>query len=159
MRALDIESSVRLKDLPTAFGARARAEYGLARCRRLVVIIIAIVVAFGAFGAVRQGDAQEGALPMRTMLVVELDTEAGNKQIADHSMAKTMEEVLGTLKPEAAYFHALHGHRAMTLVVDAPDEASLATMAEPFWLQMNASVEAFPCMNADDLRTGLGRLG
>ena len=96
---------------------------------------------------------------MRTMLVVELDTEASNKTIAAGSMEKTMEELLGTLKPEAAYFYPHNGHRAMTLVVDAPDEASIVTLCEPFWLQLNAKVEAFTCMNADELRTGLGRLG
>ncbi len=96
---------------------------------------------------------------MRTMLVVELDTETCNKQIADGTMAKTMDEVMGALKPEAAYFYAHHGHRAMTLVVDAEDEASIVSMCEPFWLQMNASVETFTCMNADDLRTGLARMG
>ncbi len=96
---------------------------------------------------------------MRTMLVVELDTEASNKHIADGTITKTMDEVMSALKPEAAYFYAHNGHRAMTLVVDAEDEAAIVTMCEPFWLQMNASVETFTCMNADDLRTGLARLG
>jgi hypothetical protein len=96
---------------------------------------------------------------MRTMMIVELDTETANKHIADGSMVKTMEEVMGTLKPEAAYFYARNGHRTMTLIVDAEDEASVVTMCEPFWLEMNAHVESFICMNADDLRTGLGRLG
>jgi hypothetical protein len=95
---------------------------------------------------------------MRTMLVVELDTETSNKNIADGSMTKTMDEVMGALKPEAAYFYAHNGHRAMTLVVDAEDEAAIVSLCEPFWLQMNASVEAFTCMNADDLRNGLARL-
>ena len=95
---------------------------------------------------------------MRTMLVVELDTDAANKQITDGTIAKTMEEVMGALKPEAAYFYAHNGHRAMTFVADMPDEASLVAMCEPFWLGLNANVEAFTCMNADDLRTGLGRL-
>ena len=96
---------------------------------------------------------------MRTMLIVELDTEAANKAISGGTLTKTMEEVLGVLKPEAAYFHPHNGHRAMTLVVDTPDEASIVPMLEPFWLQLNAKVEAFSCMNADDLRAGLGRLG
>ena len=96
---------------------------------------------------------------MRTMLVVELNTEAANKMISEGGMSKSMEEVLGALKPEAAYFYPHNGHRAMTLVVDAPDEASLVTMCEPFWLQLNAKVEMFSCMNADDLRAGLARLG
>lgn len=95
---------------------------------------------------------------MRTMLVVELDTETSNSLITEGTIGKTMEEVLGTLKPEAAYFYAHDGRRAMTLVVDTPDEASLVTMCEPFWLQTNAKVDAYPCMSVDDLRTGLGRL-
>jgi hypothetical protein len=95
---------------------------------------------------------------MRTLLQVELDTETSNKQLTDGSMSKTMDEVMGALKPEAAYFYAHNGHRAMTLVVDAPDEASLVTMCEPFWQTLNAHVEAFMCMNAEDLRSGLGRL-
>ncbi len=95
---------------------------------------------------------------MRTMLMVELDTEASNKQISDGSMAKTVEELLGALKPEAAYFYPHNGHRSMMLVVDMPDEASIVTLCEPFWLQMNAKVEAVSCMSADDLRTGFSRL-
>jgi hypothetical protein len=47
----------------------------------------------------------------------------------------------------------------MTLVVDSPDEASIVTMCEPFWSRLNAKVEAFACMNADELQTGLDRLG
>ncbi|HEU5356045.1 MAG TPA: hypothetical protein VFU65_16345 [Actinocrinis sp.] len=96
---------------------------------------------------------------MRTMLLVELDNTAGSKAIADGTMGKSMEEVLGMLKPEAAYFYPHNGHRAMTLVVDAPDEASIVTMCEPFWTQLNAKVELIPCMSADDLRGGLSRLG
>lgn len=95
---------------------------------------------------------------MRTMLMLEMDTEAANKQIADGSMAKALEEVLGTLKPEAAYFYPHGGHRAMTLVVDVPDESSIVTTCEPFWLQLNAKVEIVPCMNADELRGGLSHL-
>jgi hypothetical protein len=95
---------------------------------------------------------------MRMMLLVEMDTEAGNRAIEEHRMEKVMGEILDQLRPEAAYFYPRGGKRAMTLVVDAADDASLAGIVEPFWLQLNANVEAIPCMNADDLRTGLGRL-
>ncbi|HZP50009.1 hypothetical protein [Actinocrinis sp.] len=96
---------------------------------------------------------------MRTMLTVELDTEVANKQIGDGSMGKAVEEVLSTLKPEAAYFYPHNGHRAMLLVVDLPDEASIVSTCEPFWLQLGAHVELVPCMSADDLRSGLSHLG
>jgi hypothetical protein len=95
---------------------------------------------------------------MRTMLMVELGTEASNKHINDGDLSKTMDDVLGALKPEAAYFYAHNGQRAMTLVVDAPDEASLVTMCEPFWLNMDANVEVVSCMNAEELRNGLSRM-
>ena len=41
--------------------------------------------------------------------------------------AMPMEEVLGTLRPEAAYFYPHNGHRAMMLVVDVRDKASVVT--------------------------------
>jgi hypothetical protein len=31
-------------------------------------------------------------------------------------------------------------------------------VAEPLWLELNASVEINPCMNLDELQAGLGRL-
>ncbi|PYC76781.1 hypothetical protein C7C46_21605 [Streptomyces tateyamensis] len=95
---------------------------------------------------------------MRTLLQVELDTEASNKLISNGELQQTMGELMGTLKPEAAYFYAMNGHRAMTLVVDLPDESSIVTACEPFWLTLQARVTAVPCMNADDLTSGLGRL-
>jgi len=95
---------------------------------------------------------------MRLMLLVEIDTDAGNRAIEEHRMEKVMEEVLGQLRPEAAYFYPRGGKRALTLVVDAADDASIPSLVEPFWLHLNANVEVIPCMNAEDLRTGLGRL-
>lgn len=96
---------------------------------------------------------------MRTIIQVELDTPTANKLIADGDMAKRLDGLIADLRPEAAYFYARHGRRACTLVVDAPDEASLVRLCEPFWIELNASVETFTCMNADDVHTGLARLG
>ena len=95
---------------------------------------------------------------MRMMLVVEMDTEASNRAVADGTMGEVMERILSKLEPEAAYFHPRGGRRAFTLVVDAPDGASLPSLVEPFWLELNAHVDAFPCMNAEELREGLGRI-
>jgi hypothetical protein len=39
------------------------------------------------------------------------------------------------------------------------EEASdSVTKLEPFWLELGATIETFPVMNADDLRTGLQTL-
>jgi hypothetical protein len=95
---------------------------------------------------------------MRTLLQVELDTELSNKLISNGTIEQTVKELLGTLKPEAAYFHTLNGRRGMTLVVDLADESSIVTACEPFWLSLHATVQACPCMNAEELQAGIGRL-
>ena len=95
---------------------------------------------------------------MRMMLLIEMDTATSNEHIRSGRMSEVMGGLLGRLQPEASYFYARGGRRGFTLVVDAPDSASLPLLAEPFWLELNATVEAFPCMNGDELSEGLGRL-
>ncbi len=96
---------------------------------------------------------------MRIMLHVAMDTERTNQMVRDGTMGGVLERILGTLQPEAAYFHAADGCRAFTLVVDAPDGATLPSLAEPMWLELGATVDAVPVMNAEELAEGLSRLG
>jgi hypothetical protein len=93
------------------------------------------------------------------MLQVALDTEKSNQMVLDGTLGPTVEGILGKLTPEAVYAHARDGRRALTLVIDAPDGATLPSLAEPFWLQLGATVEAVPVMSAEELATGLARLG
>lgn len=96
---------------------------------------------------------------MRVMLQVAMHTEKSNQMVRDGTMGSTIEGILKKLKPEAAYFHPGNGCRGFTLVVDAPDGASLPSLAEPMWLELEATVEAIPVMNAAELAEGLSRLG
>jgi hypothetical protein len=93
------------------------------------------------------------------MLHVAMDTEKSNQLVLDGKMGSTIEGILATLKPEAAYFHPVEGRRGFTLVIDAPDGATLPSLVEPFWLQLGATVEVVPVMNAEELGVGLSRLG
>lgn len=95
---------------------------------------------------------------MRVLVNVEIDTAKGNELVRSGALGMTMDGLLESLKPEAAYFYPHNGNRAFTLVVDLADSASIAGLAEPFWDQLGATVELLPCMNTEDLRTGLGRL-
>ncbi|GAA3039828.1 hypothetical protein FHS39_004741 [Streptomyces olivoverticillatus] len=96
---------------------------------------------------------------MRTLLRARLDTRAANDMIRDGTMAKHMEEILGQLRPEAAYFTTLDGGRTCLLVFDLQDPSQLPAVVEKFFLDMEAEVELHPVMNTDDLRKGLAALG
>jgi len=42
-------------------------------------------------------------------------------------------------------------------VIDLEDPAQLPSISEPFFSRVGATVEAFPVMTANDVRTGLKR--
>ncbi|MFJ9951581.1 hypothetical protein [Kitasatospora sp. NPDC091207] len=96
---------------------------------------------------------------MRALLEITMDTETANRLISDGVVAEKFDRIMGDLKPEAAYFFVRDGRRSQIIVVDVADEASLPSVCEPFWLEFNADVDIHLCMNADDMRAGLGRLG
>ena len=52
---------------------------------------------------------------MRMMLKVTFPTEVGNRVMQDGSFSRIMEETMGRLKPEAAYFVADRGRRCAML--------------------------------------------
>ena len=61
-------------------------------------------------------------------------------------------KILEDQKPEAAYFVAENGSRTAILLVNMDDPSELPTIAEPWFLALNATVEATPAMVAEDLR-------
>ena len=96
---------------------------------------------------------------MRMMVTVDLDTEKGNELLRNGTIGEVMQRIMGELQPEAAYFHARNGGRAITMFVDAADDPSLVPILQPFWMELGGSVCAIPCMSAGDLAEGIGRLG
>ena len=95
---------------------------------------------------------------MRMLVNVEMDTDKGNEVIESGRMGELMQGILGKIKPEATYFYVRNGRRAFTVVVDAADNASLPSLAEPLWLELHAHVEILPCMTPEELGDGLSRL-
>jgi len=95
---------------------------------------------------------------MRMMLKFTLPVEKSNAAINDGSLARTMETVLGKLKPEAAYFAPLEGKRAGMIFFDLADPSQIVETVEPFFLSLDASTELVPVMNAEDLRKGLAKV-
>jgi hypothetical protein len=97
---------------------------------------------------------------MRMLLEVEFPVEPFNSMVRDGTVGQKLQEILGEIKPEAAYFTERDGHRGGILVVDLADPSQVPQLAEPFFLVFNALVKFRVCMTPDDLgRSGLEAIG
>jgi hypothetical protein len=96
---------------------------------------------------------------MRMMMKVQMDPEAGSRAISDGSMPKLMQETLGRLQPEAAYFGPENGIRTAFIVFDLQDPSDLPSISEPLFSTLKANVQMFPVMDREDLQKGLGQIG
>ena len=95
---------------------------------------------------------------MRMMMKITIPVKAGNAAIKDGSLPKIMGETLERLKPEAAYFLSENGLRTAIMIIDMKDPADIPSLAEPFFMGLNAGVVFLPVMNADDLKKGLSKI-
>jgi hypothetical protein len=88
---------------------------------------------------------------MRFLVKISIPVEAGNA-MAKKDGFKTIGKILEQQKPEAAYFFAEHGNRTGILIVNMTDASEVPALAEPWFLALNASIEATPVMLPEDLR-------
>ncbi len=95
---------------------------------------------------------------MRMMMKVKMDTEATSRAIADGSLPGLMQETLGQLQPEAAYFGPENGVRTAFIVFDLQDPSDLPRISEPLFSKMKANIQMFPVMDRADLEKGLGHI-
>ena len=95
---------------------------------------------------------------MRMMLKAVVDTESGNRAVADGTVQKTIQETVERLRPEAVYFVGDEGCRSLWAVIDMTDSSQMPEIAEPLF-QMGARVTMTPCMNLEDMQKGMAALG
>lgn len=95
---------------------------------------------------------------MRMLLKAEIPTEDGNRAIKDGSLAEIIRKTLETIHAESAYFTAMDGNRTMLAVFDLKASSDIPRIAEPLFNGLNAKIEFLPCMNAEDLKTGLAAI-
>ena len=88
---------------------------------------------------------------MRFLVKVSFPVEAGNAAAKKNGF-KVIQKILKEQKPEAAYFIADGGQRTGILIIDMKDASDLPRIAEPWFLALNASIEATPAMVAEDLQ-------
>lgn len=97
---------------------------------------------------------------MRIMMVCSLPVEAFNEVVKDGSTEAKMKKIIEAIKPEAAYYTAFNGKRTAFLIVDLADPSKIPSLAEPWFLTFNASVDMYPVMLPQDLAgAGLEGLG
>jgi hypothetical protein len=87
---------------------------------------------------------------MRFLFKISIPVEAGNAAAKDGF--KAIQAILEEQKPEAAYFIADGGRRTGILIIDMKDASDIPRIAEPWFLALNASVEATPAMIPEDLQ-------
>ena len=95
---------------------------------------------------------------MRMMMKVQVDTEMGSRAIADGTLPRVMQETLGRLQPEAAFFGPENGLRTAFIVFDLQDPSQLPSITEPLFSTMKATIQMFPVMDREGLQKGLGQI-
>jgi hypothetical protein len=96
---------------------------------------------------------------MRMILQVTIPHEPFNTLVRNGTAAKTLQKILETLKPQAAYFTEQDGHRGAFLVLDVKDPSSIPAIAEPWFLSFNADCKLRIAMTPEDLaRSGIDQM-
>jgi hypothetical protein len=83
---------------------------------------------------------------------VSMPVEKFNEALRDGSAAKKLGRILEETKPEAAYFTAKDGKRGGYIVVNVSNASEIPRLAEPWFLNFNATVEIMPAMVPEDLQ-------
>ena len=97
---------------------------------------------------------------MRVLVITKNPVQKSNETIKDGGFAEINKRILEEMKPEAAYFLAIDGQRSGIFVVDLDDASQIPALAEPFFLNFEASVDIYPVMTVEDLaRAGIDDLG
>jgi hypothetical protein len=94
---------------------------------------------------------------MRMLMKVSIPVESGNKGVAEGLLPKTITTFVDQMKPEAAYFGLDNGRRTAFFVFDMTDNAMVPSAAEPFFMNLNASIELQPVMSFEDMKSGVDR--
>jgi len=92
---------------------------------------------------------------MRVMMRVCIPVEVGNAAIKDGSLPKTFRHFMDAMKPEAAYFVAEGGERTAYFFFDLKEPSAIPSAAEPFFMNLHASIDMTPAMNLEDVTTGV----
>ena len=89
---------------------------------------------------------------MRFLLKASIPVEAGNTAAKEGRLNKIIDSILKEQKPEAAYFLAENGQRTAYIFFEMKNASQIPSIAEPWFLALNASLELQPVMVPADLK-------
>jgi hypothetical protein len=75
--------------------------------------------------------------------------------VQDPNFLKSLEDYMNKVKPEAAYFMSIDGHRSAAFIVNIESNEQVPSLVEPLFQWMGANVDVIPVMYFDDLKKGL----
>jgi hypothetical protein len=97
---------------------------------------------------------------MKMLLTVEFPAEPFNSLVRNGKVEGIIENILETIKPEAAYFTEQNGTRGGLFIVEVPETSDVPRLAEPFFLEFNANCRFRILMTPEDLsKSGLNDIG
>jgi hypothetical protein len=88
------------------------------------------------------------------MMNVGFPTVRFNSLLREGKAGEIMKAILDELKPEAVYFTEMHGARGVVLIVNLPDPSKVPALAEPWFLEFDATVEFRVVMSGEELGKG-----
>jgi len=77
--------------------------------------------------------------------------EGGNDLLKDPLFGKKMQDLLGEVKAEAAYFTTIGGNRGAYIIINMDDASQMPAIAEPFFIWLKAEIDFIPVMTPADL--------
>jgi hypothetical protein len=97
---------------------------------------------------------------MRMMMLFECPVEPFNTLVRKGTAGSIIMKILDDIKPEAAYFGERDGKRGGVFIVNVANPSDVPKLAEPFFLNFDASVQFRVCMVPQDLaQADLGAIG
>ncbi len=92
---------------------------------------------------------------MRMLMTVQVDNAKGAAAVQSGQLPKTIQALMEKVHPEAAYFSFKDGQRCGYVVFDLTDQSQVPAICEPLLIELGATIELTPAMNAEDLAKGM----
>ncbi|MCA9730171.1 MAG: hypothetical protein KC729_20975 [Candidatus Eisenbacteria bacterium] len=94
---------------------------------------------------------------MRVLMKVSIPVEAGNRGVKEGILPKTIMNFVEQTKPEACYFTTENGKRTGLFFFDLKEPQMMPSIAEPFFVNLHASIDVAPAMDLEDMKAGVAK--